>query len=214
MGSDDILAVLAGIPMTLALTASALLIGAVGGIPLVVARTAPSGLVRLLARFLIEVLRGIPPLVWLFIIYFGVGLYLPWLSPLQASIAGLGVISCAYMAEIYRGALKAVHAGQWEASAALGMTRTTTAARIIGPQVIRISIPAAATWGIALIKDSSVAFTLGVSEILYWANYQARDTADPIWPFVAAAVVYIVMSAICAYLARVVDHRLRRRIAR
>ncbi|MET9833686.1 amino acid ABC transporter permease [Streptomyces sp. NPDC006385] len=214
MGSDVLLTVLKGVPMTLLLTGASLGIGIVGGLPFVAARTSKRPLLRMVSRSLIEILRGIPPLVWLFIIYFGLGNSLPQIEPLQAAIIGFGLISCAYMAEIYRGGLAAVHHGQWEAARALGMSTSSIVRKIIAPQVLRISVPATATYGIGLFKDSSVAFTIGVTEVLYWANEQSRSTSDAIKPFLAAAVVYIVMSVVCAALARSVDQRLQRRVAR
>lgn len=214
MGSDVTLAILQGVPVTLGLTVAALGVGALGGIPLVMARVSHRRALRLAARAATEVLRGVPPLVWLFIIYFGLGTSLPGLDPMSASIIGLGLISCAYMAEIYRGGLAGVNRGQWEAASALGMMRTDTSARIIAPQVVRISVPATATYAIGLLKDSSVAFTLGTTDILYWANDQSRLTSDAIGPFIIAAVVYIVMSVPCAWGARTLDATLRRRVAR
>ncbi|MER5217637.1 amino acid ABC transporter permease [Streptomyces sp. NPDC002838] len=214
MGSDLILAVLKGVPTTLLLTGASLGIGVVGGLPLVAARVSDRRLLRFLSRSLIEVFRGIPPLVWLFIIYFGLGNSLPGIDPLQASIVGMGLISCAYMAEIYRGGLTAVHHGQWEASRALGMSGLATVRKIIAPQVFRISVPATANYGIGLFKDSSVAFTLGVTEILYYADQRARTTGDAIKPYLVAAVLYIVLSAVCAALSRSLDGRLQRRVAR
>jgi polar amino acid transport system permease protein len=214
MTSDLFLTILRGVPITVLLTAAGLGIGIVGGLPLLVARISHRPALRWLSRSMIEVIRGIPPLVWLFIIYFGLGTSLPQLDPMQASIIGLGVISCAYMAEIYRGGLTAVHVGQWEASKALGMSRVATARKIIAPQVVRISVPATASYAIGLLKDSSVAFTLGVTDILYWANDQSRLTADAITPFAVAAAFYIVLSAACAVGSRALDARLRRRVAR
>ncbi len=214
MGSDLVLTVLKGVPTTLLLTGVSLGIGIVGGLPFVVARVSDRRLLRVLSRSMIEVLRGIPPLVWLFIIYFGLGNSLPGIEPLQAAIIGMGLISCAYMAEIYRGGLAAVHHGQWEAGRALGMGSVAIVRKIIAPQVFRISVPATANYGIGLFKDSSVAFTLGVTEVLYWANERSRTTGDAIKPFLVAAVVYIVLSAVCAGLSRSLDKRLQRRVAR
>ncbi|MEU0214802.1 amino acid ABC transporter permease [Streptomyces sp. NPDC006265] len=214
MTSDLFLAVLKGVPTTLLLTGASLGIGIVGGLPFVAARISNRRLLRVLSRSVIEVLRGIPPLVWLFIIYFGLGNSLPGIDPLQASIAGMGLISCAYMAEIYRGGLTAVHHGQWEAARALGMSSLATVRKIIAPQVFRISVPATANYGIGLFKDSSVAFTLEVTEVLYYANEQSRTTGDAIKPFLVAAVLYIVLSTVCAALSRSLDRRLQRRVAR
>jgi len=214
MSSTSFATILQGVPITLLLTGAALALGALGGIPLVIARQSPRWPIRMVARFLIELLRGIPPIVWLFIIYFGLGTSVLVVDATTAAIAGLGVISCAYMAEIYRGSLTAVHHGQWDAATALGMSRTTTIARVIGPQVFRVSVPASATYAIGLLKDSSVAYTIGVSEVVFWASAESHTTTDPVGPFLIATAIYIVMTIPCAWGARALDSRLRRRVAR
>ena len=213
MTLDVLLAVLEGVPVTVVLTIGALLIGAVGAIPLLILRQSRLLPVSIIARAMIELFRGIPPIVWLFIVYFGLATVVR-LDSMTAAMLGLGVISTAYMAEIYRGGLAAVAKGQWEASAALGMPRATVLTRIVGPQVARISVPAAATYGIGLLKDTSVAYTIGVTDVLYFANEQSRTTTDPFWPFVVAALVYIVMSVPCAWGSRRLDATLRQRVAR
>lgn len=211
---DTFLTILHGVPMTIGLTFAALVIGALGGIPLALGRRSNIPGVRFIAVSLIEILRGIPPIVWLFIIYFGLGTALPQLDPLTSAIIGLGLISCAYMAEIYRGGLSAITRGQWEAGEALGMGRQSVLTFIIGPQVFRVSVPAAASYAIGLLKDSSVAYTIGVSEIVYFANDQSRQSSDALGPFFLAALVYVIMTIPCAWATRALDARLRTRVAR
>jgi polar amino acid transport system permease protein len=211
---DTFLTILQGVPMTIGLTLAALAIGALGGIPLALGRRSNIPGVRFIAVSLIEILRGIPPIVWLFIIYFGLGTALPVLDPLTSAIIGLGLISCAYMAEIYRGGLSAITRGQWEAGEALGMGRQSLLTFIIGPQVFRVSVPAAESYAIGLLKDSSVAYTIGVSEIVYFANDQSRQSSDALGPFFLAALVYVIMTIPCAWATRALDARLRMRVAR
>jgi polar amino acid transport system permease protein len=212
MSLDVLLQVLRGVPVTLFLTAAAFGLGAVIGVPLVVARISHRTALRLPARAVIELLRGIPPIVWLFLIYFGVADYV-LIDATTAAVVGLAAISGAYLAEVYRGSLGAVSQGQWEAAKALGMSRLETVVRVIGPQVGRVSIPAAATYGIGLLKDTSVAFTIGVTEILYWANDQARVTNDSLGPYVLAAAVYVVLTVPCAWASRALDASLRTKVA-
>ena len=211
MSAQVFLDVLRGVPITLFLTLAAFSFGAVVAVPLVIARLSPYAAVRIPARGMVELFRGIPPIVWLFIIYFGVSEFL-LVDAMTASVVGLGVISAAYLAEIYRGSLAAVVRGQWEASYALGMSRVETVVRIIGPQVARVSIPAAAAYGIGLLKDSSVAFTIGVTEVVYFANEQARVANDSLGPYVIAAAVYIVLTVPCAWGSRALDTSLRRKV--
>ncbi|WP_109474582.1 amino acid ABC transporter permease [Ornithinimicrobium cavernae] len=214
MTPEVLLSILQGLPTTLVLTAGALALGALGGIPLVLLRRSPVALIRLPVRLLIEVLRGIPPIVWLFLIFFGLPSLGVRLGPLTAGILGMGAISAAYLAEIYRGGLAAVNQGQYEASMALGMSTPDMMSRIVGPQVVRVSVPAVATYGIGLLKDSSIAFTIGVNEMLYFASSESRATTDAIGPFLTVAAVYILLSVLSAWGARTLNARLRRRVAR
>lgn len=206
--------VLLGVPMTLMITALAFGMGAVLGIPLVLGRRASIGPLRWLSRLIIDVLRGIPPIVWLFIIYFGIGTDFVRLSSFQAAVIGLGLIAAGYMAEIYRGGLLSVHAGQFESAAALGMSGRTSMARIIAPQAFRVSLPAATTYLIGLLKDSSIAATIGATEIVFRATAASRSSGEGLEPFLVAAAVYIVLGTPLAWLSRVSDARMRRKVAR
>ncbi len=208
------LTIFAGVPTTLLITVASLALGMLGGIPLVLGRRSRFRALRMVSRFLIETLRGIPPLVWLFLIFFGFGSSMTWMTALMASIFGLGLISCAYMAEIYRGGLSAISAGQWEAAEALGMNHRSVLSKVIGPQVFRVSIPAAATYGIGLLKDSSVAFTIGVTDILFRATAQSYQTRDALTPFLIAGLVYIIITIPSAWGSRWLDARLKNRVAR
>ncbi|WP_293782428.1 amino acid ABC transporter permease [uncultured Aeromicrobium sp.] len=205
--------ILQGLPTTLVLTIASLGIGIVAGIPLVMLRRSRFGVLRIAARLLIELLRGIPPIVWLFIIFFGLAPLGIRLEPLPAALIGMGAISAAYLAEIYRGGLAAVHQSQYEASAALGMSKTDTMTRVIGPQVIRVSIPAVATYAIALLKDSSIAFTIGVTDMMHFAHAESRYFADALTPFLIVAAIYVVLSVFSAWGARWLDAHLRKRVA-
>ncbi|KIA71487.1 hypothetical protein ANMWB30_39900 [Arthrobacter sp. MWB30] len=203
-----------GVTMTLLLTLSSFLLGAIGGIPLALARRSRIPAVRFISRAVIELLRGIPPLAWLFIIYFGIGTGVIELSSFAAAVIGFGLVASAYMAEIYRGGLTAIHEGQWEASDALGLSRGATLATVIGPQVLRVSIPAAATFAIGLLKDSSVASVIGVQDTIYWASHESTVSGDAIVPFLYAAGLYVAMTIPCAWATRLLDSRLRKRVAR
>ena len=214
MNGDTFEVILSGVPYTLALTFLAFAIGALLGIPLVIARRSRVWPLRWLARAVTEIVRGLPPIVWLFIIYFGLGTTYLTLDAFTAATLGLGVISAAYMAEIYRGGLSAIHSGQWEAAAALGMSKRSTLVRIIGPQIVRVSVPASASYVIGLLKESSVAFTIGVTEIVYYATSESRSTSEALGPYLVAALIYVAITIPCAWGARAMDSSLRKRVAR
>jgi len=207
-------AVLLGVPYTLLVTVVALAIGAALGLPLALARRSSLAALHLPARAVIDVLRGIPPVVWLFIIFFGVGNQFVPLDPLQAGCLGLGLISAGYLAEIYRSGLGAVHSGQWEASDALGLSRTDSMVRIVGPQAFRVALPAASTYAIGLLKDSSVVSAIGVADIVFRSTADSRATGAALAPFLVAAAIYILLGTPLAIASRRMDSRLRQRVAR
>lgn len=205
-------AVLLGLPMTLLVTAAAFAIGLVGGIPLMLGLRSRWRPVRLLFRLVVDLVRGIPPIVWLFLLYFGISFGGIRLNSLSAAIVGLGVISAAYLSEIYRGGFATLPAGQLEASRALGLGRASTFLRVLAPQAVRTSLPSIATFLLALVKDSSIASTIGVTEMVFAANTFVRQnpTTAGLTPFFVAAGVYVVISIPLAVVSRRLDARLRR----
>ncbi len=94
------------------------------------------------------------------------------------------------------------------------MTRAATWARIAGPQVLRVSIPASATFAIGLLKDSSMASVIGVQDIMYFANHDSVVTRSAMAPFLVAAGFYVALTIPCAWATRSLDATLRRRVAR
>jgi len=187
--------ILGAAPVTLQVTAACFGVGALLGLVLVTLRR--SGF-----------FRGIPPLVFLFIVFFGIGSGAIRLSPFQAAVIGLGLITSAHMAEIYRGSLIAVSKGQFEASSALGLSRATTYLRIVGPQAIRVAFPSMVTWAISSLKDSALVSTIGVAEIMEVTNQDARASGSTLTPFVIAALIYILLGTPLAFLSRYLEHRL------
>ncbi len=208
---DAFFAVMLGLPLTLLVTASAFAIGLVGGIPLMLGLRSQITPVRLLTRFLVDIIRAVPPIVWLFLIYFGVQLGTFRVNSLTASIIGLGIIASAYLSEVYRGGFATLAVGQNEAARALGLGRIDTFAFILSPQALRTVLPTLSTFLLALLKDSSIASTIGVTDMVFMANQYARQNpADAgITPFLIAAGVYLVISIPIAIFARQFDARLR-----
>lgn len=211
---EHLQAVLLGVPLTLLITFSSLVIGAIGGVPLVLGLRSRQVILRLVCRAIVDLLRGIPAVVWLFVIYFGVSIGAFQFEATTAAVVGLGLVSAAYMAEIYRGGISAVHTGQWEAGSALGVGRWAIFSRIIGPQAFRVSVPSMTSYGISLIKDSSLASTIGVTEIVFLTTQDARSNAGGLTVYIIAALVYLALSIPLALLARRVDSVLRKKVSR
>ncbi|KAF5290999.1 hypothetical protein FQR65_LT20532 [Abscondita terminalis] len=197
--------------MTLLVTALAFGIGLVGGFPIMLGLRSRIVWVRLVLRLFVDIVRGVPPIVWLFLIYFGVQLGTVRLDSLTASVVGLGVISSVYLAEMYRGGFQTLPVGQAEAAAALGLSRPHSFVFVLTPQAFRRVLPSVTTFLLSLVKDSSIASTIGVTDMVFMANQFARQNPDTagIVPFVLAAVVYLIVSVPVALLARRLDSRMR-----
>lgn len=211
---DLLLSILRGLPATFGVTLGAFLVGSALAVPLVLMRRSRLLLPRLIARIYVDVLRGIPPIVWLFIIFFGVGNGFVTLNALQAAIVGLGLVSAAYLCEIYRGGFLALSKSQEEASVALGLTRIDTLRFVLAPQVLRVSVPGMATYLVSLLKDTTVASAIGVRDIMLFASQEAQAAGGGFMPFIMAALLYIVLSIPVAYFSRRMDAVMRRRVSK
>ena len=214
MTGEILRSILMGLPWTLAVTAAAFAIGAALGGPLCALRFSRYAAVRALAASATLMLRAIPPLVWLFFIFFGLGVGYLEVSPFEAAAVGLGLIAAANMAEIYRGALAAIHHGQWEAAAALNLSARHRFVDVIGPQLLRVALPSGATYAIGLLKDTAIASTIGVSEIAFQAYHTSQRTFHSLDVFAIAGALYILISLPMAWATRWADVRLRARVAR
>lgn len=209
---DLIVYLAAGLGTTVQITVLSFVVGAVLAVPLVALRRHPSPALRLPALGVIEVVRAVPPIVWLFIIYYGIGAGAVLLSTLQAAVIGLGLITAAYLAEIYRAGLDAVPAGHREAVRALSIPQLAAFRRVILPQAVVIIIPPAATFAIGLLKDTAVASVIGAVDITFLANQRTQTDLNGLGNFAVAALLYIVLSLPVAVAARGADRALTRRM--
>lgn len=199
--------------MTLLVTAVSLVIGSLLAIPLMLARVSSNPVLSQTAKLLIEIIRGVPPVVWVFVIYFGIQVGAFRFSPLETAIVGFSLITAAYVAEIYRGGYLAVRAGQFEASAALGMSKTQTFIDVISPQMFRVAVPGIVTYAVGLLKDTSIISIIGVADIVFVASRAMRATGDAITPFIFAALLYMVISIPLGLLGRRMYDSMKRKVA-
>ena len=214
MSGTMLYTILGGIQWTVLLTLTALLVGVLLGALLCAMRVSGIRLLDGLAATLILLLRAVPPIVWLFLIFFGIGTGLMQVSPFQAAAIGLGLITAANMAEIFRGALAAVHKGQWEAAQALSMPARWRLWDVIAPQLLRVSLPSIASYAIGLLKDTAIASTIGVPEIAFQATHVSQVTFQGLATFAFAGCLYIALSIPVAWASRWADQRMRLRVAR
>ncbi|MFK5255667.1 amino acid ABC transporter permease [Propionibacterium freudenreichii] len=198
-------AIIAAVPYTALVTLGAFGLGFVLAIPLMFARRARLMVVRGISGFIVDLARGIPPIVWLLMIYFGLPNLGIMLDPIPAAIIGLGIITAGYLAEIFRGGMLAVRKGQFEAANALGLGGWTSFTRVVAPQAMRAMQPNLTTYSIGLIKDSSIASVIGVTEMVYTANSYAKISKEGVLLFFEAALIYLVISVPLGLLARRIE---------
>jgi polar amino acid transport system permease protein len=163
---------------------------------------------KVLTSFYSTVMRGIPPIVLLFILYFIVSGGIN-ISPFWAGSISLGIISSAYQMEIIRGAIQSVSSGQMMAARAIGMSRTQAIRNIILPQTLRLAIPPWSNEAAIVIKDSSLVYALGVPEILRRAQLISASTQQPFLAYAAAAAIYFILVFITSRLLDRLERRLR-----
>lgn len=204
----------AGLPWTIALTLVSFIAGAIFAIPLCALRSARNAQLSYLGATVILIVRSIPPIVWLFAVFFAIGQHVIRLSPFTAAVIGLSIITAANLAEIYRGALKAVPKGQSEASHVIGLSAWQRYRYVLAPQVLRISLPSASSYAIGLLKDTAIASAIGVADVALIANQLTQQTYQGLQIYAWAAVAYFSLSFLMAYVSRAVDSRLRMRIER
>jgi len=209
-----LLQLLRGLPWTLALMATAFAVGSVLGLPLMMARVSRLLPLRHAATVLFAIVRSIPPLVWLFIIFFGIGFGLINMSAFTACLIAFGMIAAINMAEIYRGGLIAIHFGQFEAAHALNLSGWHVFRDVVAPQMFRVALPSSATYAIGLFKDSAIASTIGIPELTYQANYLSQTTFQGLKVFGLVGLIYIAVSLPVAWMSRLLDAKIRAKVAR
>jgi polar amino acid transport system permease protein len=197
---------LKGTAVTLELTAVGILLGFALGLTLALMRAYGSKPLRMIAIGFIELFRGTPLLVQLFLIYYGLPSLGLTLSQSVSAYLALGFNSAAYQAEYIRGAIQSIGESQMTAGRAIGLSRWQTIRFIIMPQALRLVIPAWSNEPISLLKTSAVVFLIAVQDLMARGKRAASITYNPIGSYLAIAVIYLVMvfamSALLKWLER------------
>jgi polar amino acid transport system substrate-binding protein len=165
--------------------------------------------VRAAARLYIELFRGTPVLLQLFVLYYGVAPVVN-LSPVVAAVLGLGLNYGAYEAEVYRAALLAIPRGQSEASRALGLGPAQTLWHVLLPQALRLALPPMTNDFVSLLKDSSLVSVITVIELTKRMTIAAVDLRGWLIPGLLCAALYLALSFPLSELARRLERRLLR----
>jgi His/Glu/Gln/Arg/opine family amino acid ABC transporter permease subunit len=186
---------LRGLVFTVQITIGAFVLAVVLGLVVALLRLSPRRrLVYIPATIYVEVLRGTPLILQLFFAYFALPSAGLRLSPLVAAILGLGLNTSAYLSEVFRGAILGVDKGQWEASEALAMTWVGMMRHTILPQAFRSAIPPTGNYAISLFKDSALASTVSVSELLFTGQVIGSETFKYMQVYLVVGLLYLALS--------------------
>ncbi len=199
---------LQGAVVTVWLSVLSMMLAVVVGMVVALARLYGIGPLRWGARAYVEVMRGTPLLIQLFLIYYGLPQIGIKLNAALAAILGLGLNYAASEAENYRAGIQAVPVGQMEASQALGMSRWQTLRHIVLPQALPLVIPPVTNDFIAMFKDSSLVSVITMMELTKWYGILAMSTNDFIGVGLMTAAIYFAIS----YPASILAHRLERKL--
>ena len=193
--------------LTIEITAIAVVIGTVLGIVFALMKISHSKILQTIANLYITLIRGTPLIVQIMFLYFGITSIIV-LDNFWAGAIALGVHNGAYIAEIFRGSIQGVDRGQREASLALGMNRSLTMRRIVFPQALRRAIPPLGNQFIITLKDSSLVYVIGVSELFGLANRVAASNFKQFETFLVVGLYYLVLVLIFTALLKWYENKL------
>ena len=189
---DSLPLLLRGLGVTVMLGGASIAIGFAGGLALCLVRLYAAPVLRSAARAYIDVLRSIPILVLLVLVYYALPFVGIRLSSFAAATTALSMVSCAYTAEILRAGIEAIPKGQSEAAAALGLGFLDTLRDVILPQALRIVVPPLTSNCINVLKDTALASVVAMPELLKQATQAQALAANPT-PLIGAALLYLAL---------------------
>jgi His/Glu/Gln/Arg/opine family amino acid ABC transporter permease subunit len=212
------LTILGGAALTLELALLSLLFALAAGLAGASAKLSRSAPLRWLATAYTTVVRGVPDLVMMLLVFYGgqmlvnhVTEYLDVgyfdLNPMVAGVLTIGFIFGAYFAETFRGAFLAVPAGQLEAGAAYGMTRWQVFTRILFPQMLRHALPGLGNNWLVLLKSTAIVSMIGLSDMTWLADQAGRTTREPFAFYLLVCALYLIMTTASSWLLGRLERR-------
>lgn len=183
-----------GAVVTIELTALGVVLSLIFGVLLAIGRLYGRPWLKALISVYVEIIRGLPAILQLFIIYFGLTQFGVDLQPFTAAVIWLVLYGTGYAVEIFRAGIEGVHFGQSEAATALGMSRFTAMRRIILPQAAVLMLPPLTSFLVLQLKNTTLVFFIGVADIMYQANLGADATSNPGILYPLAALFYLAMN--------------------
>ncbi|CAH0237307.1 L-cystine transport system permease protein TcyB [Microbacterium sp. Bi128] len=205
--------VLAGLRGTIPLSLASFAIGLVIALGMALLRLSRNIVLRGIARFYISVIRGTPLLVQLFVIFYGLPAIGVVIDPFPAAVIAFSLNVGGYAAEVIRAAILSVPRGQWEAAHVVGLSPVKTLTRIILPQAARVSVPPLSNTFISLVKDSSLASLILVTELFRQAQNIAAFSYEFMAVYLEAALIYWLFCLVLSAGQGVLERRLDRHVA-
>lgn len=200
---------LKGIKITILISLIGVALGSILGAFVALMKLSKIKIISWIASIYIEILRGTPMLVQVFIVFFGITAALGLdISALVCGTIALVINSSAYIAEIIRAGITAVDKGQMEAARSLGLNYRQTMKSVIMPQAIKNILPALGNEFVTLIKESSIVSTIGVGEIMFNAQVVQGISFDPFTPLLVAAALYFVLTFVLTRIMNMIEGRL------
>lgn len=206
---------LEGASITIQVSLVSLIIGFIVGLFICLMKMSKIKILKWLSTAYVEILRGTPLFVQVYIVYFGLaqfGIDFPDIGPIPGKfLAGtfaLSINSSAYVAEIFRSGIQAVDKGQMEASRSLGLDYTSTMRYVIVPQAVKNILPALANEFITLVKESAILSVIGVQDLMFKSIAVKNQTYIAFEPFIVAAVMYFVMTFTLSKLVGLLEKKL------
>lgn len=196
MTSEQFFSLLQGAGGTLALSALTFAIGGLAGLALALARISSARAVRVAAATWIQLIQGTPLLVLMGLCFYGPNIAgIGSVSALLAATLAMSIYASAFLGEIWRGCIQAVHKSQWEAAECLGLTRWQRMRQVVLPQALRLATAPTVGFAVQIIKNTSVAsLVIGFAELSYNTKVLNNSTFQPVVYFGSAALLYFAMS--------------------
>lgn len=212
---ENLLFLLQGAGISLALALGALLIGMVIGILLAAGRLSKVKIFNVLASCYVEIFRGTPMLLQILFFYLGVPVLIRMVTGVRVrmdvymvALTALSLNSGAYQCELFRSGIQGVDKGQWEACETLGIGYWPMMFQIILPQAFKRIIPPLVSEFITLVKDSSLASCIGAAELMRDAQTLGAKYYNYLIPLIIAGIMYLCMTLVISWLARKLERRM------
>lgn len=164
-------------------------------------------LIRGITRVWVALVRGLPPLVWMILLFFGIGYGLLGESPSFAAIVALGIINSAYFGDSINAGLNSVPSGQWDALRALAVPRARGYTKVIIPQAFPIAIASSTAYSISLAKNTAIGSIIGANELMFYGHNVVQSGENGLQVFFLVGLIYLVMTIPFGMLARWVEGR-------